>query len=98
MEMATSNLIGIQHISPRIKFSAETQHPNDWLIASSPFIPFNPNEISLEKSQVQQRYRSIEAIFRESFEHMENEARNNAIKSLVGLVLESHIVSIYIYI
>ena len=95
MEMATSNLIGIQHISPHIKFPAEAQHPNDWLITSSPFIPFNPNEISLEKSQVQQRYRSIEAIFRESFEHMENEARNNAMKSLVGLVIESHIVYIY---
>ena len=95
MEMATSNLIRIQHISPHIKFPAEAQHPNDWLITSSPFIPFNPNEISLEKSQVQQRYRSIEAIFRESFEHMENEARNNAMKSLV---LESHVVYIHIYI
>ena len=32
------------------------------------------NVTALELHQVQQRYRSIEAIFRESFEHMENEA------------------------
>ena len=82
--------------NPNPNLPAEAQHPNDWLITSSPFIPFNPREISLEKLQVQQRYRSIEAIFRESFEHMENEARNNAMKSLV---LESHVVHIiYIYI
>ena len=34
--------------------------------------------------QVQQRYRSIEAIFRESFEHLENEDASHATKGRKG--------------